>query len=83
MTHISYPTVGTCSVQIDFDIDDEGKLRNVSFTRGCPGNTAGVARLCEGRDAREVADMLAGTTCGPKPTSCPDQLARAIRQVMK
>lgn len=83
MKHIDYTTEGTCSRQISFDIDDEGKIRNLRFVKGCAGNTRGVSLLCEGRDAVEVADLLEGTHCGPRPTSCPDQLARAIRQAMK
>lgn len=80
MKHIDYTPQGTCSRHISFDIDDEGKIRNLEFTNGCSGNTRGVSRLCEGRDACEVADLLEGTHCGSRPTSCPDQLARAIRQ---
>ena len=79
MKHISYITEGTCSRQIDFDIDDEGKIHNLRFFRGCPGNTSGISKLCEGREAGEVARILEGITCGDKPTSCPDQLARALR----
>lgn len=82
MKHIDYTPQGTCSRQISFDIDDEGKIRNLEFTKGCAGNTRGVSRLCEGRPAAAVADLLEGTPCGPRPTSCPDQLARAIRQAM-
>ena len=68
----------TCSQGASFDIDAEGKLRNIKFQGGCPGNTIGVAMLAEGRDAREAANSLRGIPCGAKPTSCPDQLARAI-----
>lgn len=82
MRHITYTPKGTCSRQIDFDLDDEGKIRNLSFTQGCSGNTRGVSRLCEGRDSSEVADLLEGTQCGVRPTSCPDQLARALRSAI-
>ena len=68
----------TCSQGASFTIDEEGKLRNVKIMGGCPGNTVGVAMLAEGRDAREAANLLRGIPCGNKPTSCPDQLARAI-----
>jgi uncharacterized protein (TIGR03905 family) len=71
---------GVCSVQIDFEIDDEGLLRDVHFTQGCPGNAEGMARLAEGRPAAEVAKLLEGLPCGQKPTSCPDQFARALSQ---
>lgn len=68
----------TCAQGASFDIDDEGKLRNIHIHGGCPGNTVGVAMLAEGRDAREMAALLRGIPCGNKPTSCPDQLSRAI-----
>lgn len=77
--HYTYGTHGTCSRQIDFDIDDEGKLHNVSFTGGCNGNLKGIGKLCENQDARTIAKLLEGTTCGMKGTSCPDQLACAIK----
>lgn len=75
----TYTTSGTCSRQIDFEIDDEGKIRNVKFTGGCHGNTQGVSRLVEGMNADEVIARLYGIRCGAKPTSCPDQLSQAIR----
>jgi len=78
----SYRTKGTCSMQINFSIDEEGKLHNVSFLGGCNGNLKGIGRLVEGEDALKVADRIEGTTCGPKPTSCPDQLAKAIRAAL-
>lgn len=75
--HYQYKTKGTCSSQIDFDLED-GIVRNVRFTGGCNGNLKGIGRLVEGRKADEVAGLLAGTTCGSKPTSCPDQLSKAL-----
>ena len=73
-----HPFQGVCSRGAEFDIDDQGLLRNVKIIGGCPGNTHGVSLLSEGRDAREIASMLKGTDCRGKGTSCPDQLARAI-----
>lgn len=73
---------GVCSMQISFDIDS-GIVRNVEFTGGCAGNTQGVARLCEGRRAEEVAELLEGIQCGYKGTSCPDQLAKALKLSME
>ena len=64
-------------MQIDFDIED-GKLHNVRFIGGCNGNLKAIGRLVEGKDAKEVADILRGHTCGMKGTSCADQFARAI-----
>ena len=74
-----YNTKGTCSVEIQFDVDDNNKLHNVKFIGGCRGNTQGVARLCENRDIDEVENMLRGVQCR-NGTSCPDQLARAIAE---
>lgn len=77
MEHVSFNPKGVCSIKIDFDVED-GKLYNVQFLGGCNGNLKAIGRLVEGKDAKEVADILRGNTCGMKPTSCADQLARAI-----
>ncbi|MGN0941346.1 MAG: TIGR03905 family TSCPD domain-containing protein [Selenomonadaceae bacterium] len=69
---------GVCAKKISFDIDEAGKLHDVHFTGGCPGNTAAIGKLIEGSDAKKVADILRGNLCGAKPTSCADQLAHAI-----
>lgn len=74
-----YITRGTCSRKIYFDIQD-GRVRNVRFVSGCDGNLQGVARLVEGMEVQKVIDQLKGIRCGGKPTSCPDQLARALEQ---
>jgi len=78
----SYRTKGTCSSAISFDIDEEGKLKNVVFTGGCNGNLKAIGKLVEGKDAKTIADTLRGNTCGFKPTSCGDQLAKAIDQAL-
>jgi len=75
----TYKTSGVCSRKIDFDIID-GKLHNVRFTGGCNGNLQGIGRLVEGMDVREAISRLEGVHCGMKPTSCPDQLARALKE---
>ncbi len=77
MKHVSFSPKGVCAMQIDFDIED-GKLHNVRFIGGCNGNLKAIGRLVEGKDAKEVADILRGNTCGMKGTSCADQFARAI-----
>ena len=77
MQHVSFSPKGVCAMQIDFDIE-EGKLHNVRFIGGCNGNLKAIGRLVEGKDAKEVADILRGNTCGMKGTSCADQFARAI-----
>ncbi|MBR4579272.1 MAG: TIGR03905 family TSCPD domain-containing protein [Oscillospiraceae bacterium] len=76
----SYKTRGTCSREIHFDVVD-GKVHNIHFVDGCNGNTQGVAALAEGMDVDEVIARLKGIRCGFRPTSCPDQLARALEQV--
>ena len=73
-----YKTKGTCSQRILFDIE-EGKVKNVQFLGGCNGNLKGIGALVEGMDIDEVITRLEGTTCGPKNTSCPDQLAQALK----
>ena len=75
-----YKTSGTCSQRILFDIE-EGKVKNVTFLGGCNGNLKGIGALVEGMDAQEVVSRLEGTTCGMKATSCPDQLAKALKEV--
>ena len=80
MKYTYYPK-GTCSQVIEFEIID-GKIHNVQFYGGCDGNTQGVGRLVEGLDAEEVVARLEGIRCGFKPTSCPDQLAKGIRQAL-
>ena len=77
MEHVTFTPKGVCAMQIDFDVDD-GKLHNVRFIGGCNGNLKAIGRLVEGKDAKEVADILRGNTCGMKSTSCADQLAKAI-----
>ena len=80
--HLAYQTQGTCSRMIDVVIDDNNIIRNVEFYGGCQGNTCGISKLVEGMEAREVVNRLRGITCGSKPTSCPDQLARALEQLI-
>ena len=72
---------GTCSTQVSFDLND-GIITNVSYVGGCNGNLQGVSRLVEGQKAEEVLGRLKGIRCGVKPTSCPDQLARAIEEAL-
>ena len=73
-----YKTSGTCSQMITFDIEDN-KLKNVQFYGGCNGNLKGIAALVEGMDVDEVISRVEGVKCGMKKTSCPDQLAQALK----
>ena len=74
-----YRTRGTCSREIKFDIE-ENTVKNVTFVMGCQGNTTGVARLVEGMDVDEAISRLEGINCGGRGTSCPDQLAQALKK---
>ncbi len=76
-----YRPRGVCSQGITFELED-GRVKNVRFVGGCSGNTQGVSRLVEGMPAEEAVRRLSGIRCGMKATSCPDQLARAIREAM-
>lgn len=73
-----YNTQGVCSKSIYFDVENS-KLKSVTFLGGCNGNLKGIGALVEGMDIDEVISRLEGTTCGSKKTSCPDQLAKALK----
>ena len=75
-----YKTKGTCSQRIFFEIED-GKVKNVQFVGGCNGNLKGIAALVEGMNVEDVITRVEGIRCGMKATSCPDQLAKALKQV--
>ena len=74
-----YKTKGTCSRAILFDIED-GKVHNVQFIGGCNGNLKGIGALVEGMDVEDVIARVEGISCGMKSTSCPDQLAKALKE---
>lgn len=75
-----YQTKGTCSRSISFELDGE-KVKNVSFEGGCNGNLKGIAALVEGMKIDDVIEKVEGIRCGFKATSCPDQLAKALKEV--
>ena len=75
----AYKPRGTCSREIDFDVRD-GKIGEVRFVGGCPGNALGLAALLHGMSVDEAIARLDGIRCGRRSTSCPDQLATALRQ---
>lgn len=77
-----YKTSGVCSMAIDFDVI-EGKVRNVRFLGGCAGNTQGVAALIDGMEIHEAIRRLDGIDCRGRGTSCPDQLAKALKAFLK
>ena len=76
-----YKPTGVCSKQIDIELDGD-VIKSVKFTGGCSGNTQGVAKLVEGMKAEDAIARLEGIRCGVRPTSCPDQLAKALKQAL-
>ena len=79
--NIEYATKGTCSRQIKVQLTD-GVIDSVQFVGGCNGNTKGIAQLVKGMKATDVIERLQGTKCGPRNTSCPDQLAKALEAAL-
>ena len=75
----TYITSGTCSRSITFEIEDD-RIKSLSFEGGCNGNLQGISRLCTGMNIDEAIKKLDGIKCGFKNTSCPDQLARALKE---
>ena len=78
----TYTCNGTCSRSLHFKMDENHIVTDVSYTGGCNGNLKGIGKLCEGMKAEELIERLEGTKCGFKNTSCPDQLAKALRQAI-
>ena len=75
----SYKTRGVCAVKIEFDLDGD-VVRNIRFLGGCDGNLKAISKLVDGMTVDQIESKLRGNTCGRKPTSCADQLARAVRE---
>lgn len=74
-----YKTKGTCSAYITFDID-RNIITNIEFLGGCSGNLKAISKLVDGWTVENIEKFLLGNTCGSKPTSCADQLAKAVRK---
>jgi uncharacterized protein (TIGR03905 family) len=77
-----YKTKGVCSQEIHFELDGD-VIKHVEFVGGCSGNTQGVARLVEGMKTSDAIARLEGIKCGFRPTSCPDQLATALKLALE
>ena len=77
----SYIPRGVCSRKIDIELDGT-TIKSVVFTGGCSGNTRGISKLVAGMDANDIIARIKGTTCGPRATSCPDQLALALEAAL-
>ncbi len=82
MKHYTYIPQGVCIVKIDFDIED-GRIYNVKYERGCNGNLKAISALVEGMKVEDVISKVRGIKCGIKDTSCSDQLARALEEIIK
>ena len=80
---MTYRTKGTCSMAIQVELAPDHTIEHVEFIGGCSGNTQGVARLTEGMTVPEAISRLEGIRCGVRPTSCPDQLAKALKQALE
>ena len=83
MKNYSYTPQGVCSRKITFALDEAGKLHDVKFTGGCPGNLLAIGKLVEGADAKTVAAVLRGNDCTGRGTSCADQLAIAVEAALQ
>ena len=81
MKKVDYQTQGTCSKLISVTTDDNDIIQNVTFLGGCNGNLQGISQLVKGQKVDDVIDRLEGIRCGAKPTSCPDQLCQALKQL--
>lgn len=79
MSIYEYQTKGTCSRKITVELDGR-TIKRVAFEGGCSGNLSGISKLVEGMDMDFVIARFAGNTCGSRPTSCPDQLAQALKE---
>ena len=82
MKQYTYYPKGVCSRQIDYELDDEGKIHNLKFTGGCNGNLKAIGKLLEGSDAKNAVRILKGNECGMRGTSCADQLARSLEEAL-
>ena len=80
---MTYRTKGTCSMAIQVELAPDHTIEHVEFIGGCSGNTQGVAILVQGMKAEDAIEKIEGIRCGAKPTSCPDQLAKALRVALE
>lgn len=78
----TYKTKGTCASTIEIEINDDNIIEDVRFIGGCRGNTQGISALVKGMKAEDVIEKVSGIRCGFKPTSCPDQLATALKKMI-
>ena len=82
MKHFEYKPENVCCQKISFDITEDNKINNLKFERGCPGNLSAISKILEGFEATKAIEILKGNTCGPRPTSCADQLSKALEKAL-
>ena len=84
MQHMDFKPHGVCSRAIHIDLSDDGQtIEGVSFDGGCNGNLKGICQLLKGMKAEDAIARMKGTTCGSKPTSCPDQISLALQEALE
>lgn len=83
MKEIMYPTQGTCSKMIHVLLDDNHIIQEVQFYGGCHGNLQGIAALVKGQKAEDIIGRVKGISCNGRPTSCPDQLSKALAKAIE
>ena len=81
MTYTFQPR-GVCSRAMSVEVDDQGVIRDLQVVGGCNGNLKGISRLLKGMKAEDAIARMEGTTCGPRPTSCPDQIAQNLKRAL-
>lgn len=79
----SFPNVGTCSKQTNFVLNEDHTIESIEVIGGCNGNLKGICRLVKGMKAEDVIARMEGTTCGPRATSCPDQIAKNLKKALE
>lgn len=83
MKTINYTTEGTCSRLIHIELDEDNIITACHFMGGCHGNLQGIASLVKGKKATEIIPLVEHISCNGRPTSCPDQLAKALRKALE
>ena len=78
----SYPNHGTCSKMTNFTLNDDHTIASIQVIGGCNGNLKGICKLLQGMKAEDAIARMEGTTCGPRPTSCPDQISKNLRRAL-
>ena len=78
----TYNNPGTCSVRTIVELNEDHTIESIEVVGGCNGNLKGISRLLKGMKAEDAIERMEGTTCGPRPTSCPDQIAKNLKKAL-